>query len=169
MSLALYQRSLELCIFSKSSCWLFSSVPDLDSVTMSVLRLWSTEVCSLWFMSVSKRRWLISDSRWEAGKPAMAGNDTSWTVSRNCLFEVFCWAFLCVVSWQMERGIQRPVLKQALQTAGTLQPFVSTVVWTNWINLSPTKWELYYSHKSSLNAKEHNSVQLTSHSIYTNH
>lgn len=31
----------------------------------------------------------MCDSRWEAGKPAMAGSGTSWTVSRICLFEVF--------------------------------------------------------------------------------
>lgn len=93
---------LELFFFSKSSCWLSAGSLVLI-LLLSVLGLWQSEVLSLWFMSISKRRWLMCDSRWEARKSVMAGNDTSWTVSCNCLFEVFCWEFLCRVSGQMER------------------------------------------------------------------
>lgn len=151
MSPSPYQRHLELCVFFKSRCRMFSSVPDPDSVSfiMSALALWPSEVRSLWFMSVSKRRWLICDSGREAGKPAMAGNDTLWTVSRICLFEVFAEHSS---AWFPDKwkDLFRDtfVLEQALQTAdySTSQSFVSTVAWTNWINLSPTKWELCYSH-----------------------
>lgn len=65
--------------------------PNADSVSAISPRqpLLLSEVCSLWIMSVSKSRWLICDSRWEAGKQAMAENGTSWTVTHICLFEVF--------------------------------------------------------------------------------
>lgn len=133
------------------SCWLFCSVPDSDSVSVvvSLLRLWPSEVRSVWFTSVAETRWLICDSRWEAGKPAMAGNDTSWTVSRICSFEVFAeHPSACFPDKWKDLFKDTFVLEQALQTAdySTLQSFVSTMAWTNWINLSPTKWELFCSH-----------------------
>lgn len=72
---------------------LFINAPDYDSVPVTSCQwcsfLWPSEVHSLGFVTVSKRRWLIRDSRWEAGKPVTAGNDTSLTVSHFCLFEVF--------------------------------------------------------------------------------
>lgn len=103
-------REVRSCaFFSKSSRWMFSRVPDADSVIMSLLALWPCEERSHWFMSVSKRRWLIRDSRWEAGKPAMAENGTSWTVSRVSFVWSICWAFLCMISWQMEGFVQRHI------------------------------------------------------------
>lgn len=49
VSPSLYRRHLELCIFFKSSCWMFSGVPDPDSVSfiVSVLALWPSDVRSL--------------------------------------------------------------------------------------------------------------------------
>lgn len=85
----------------------------------------------------------------EEGKPAMAGNDTLWTISRIRSFEVFAEHSS---AWfpDKRKDLFRDtlVLEQALQTAdySTSQSFVSTIAWTNWINLSPTKWELYSSH-----------------------
>lgn len=139
---------LELFLFSKSSCWMSGCrVPGLDSVTVSArsLAVWSafpSDSCRF------QRRWLMCDSRWEARKSVMAGNDTSWTVSFNCLFEVFCWEFLCRVSWQMERHSKTHwVLWQLLQTAGysSSQSCLLSVALIKWIIFSPMKWELYYS------------------------
>lgn len=75
----------------------------------------------------------------------MAGNDTSWT----CLFEVFAEHSSARYPDKWKTSFKDTlVLEQALQTADyhTSESFVSTVPWTNWINLAPTKWELYYSH-----------------------
>ncbi len=130
MSPSLYQRSLELCVFCKSSCWLLSSVPHPDSISviMSALGLWLSAVRFLRFMSVSKRRWLICDSRWEAGTPATAGNDTSWTISRLCLFEVFAEHSSARSPNKWKDPLRDTfVLEQALQTAdySTSQSFES--------------------------------------------
>lgn len=106
-----YRRHLELCIFFKSSCWMFNGVPDPASVSfiVSVLALWPSEVHSLWFMSVSKRRWLICDSRRESRE---ASDGREWHFMdhlSHALVWSICWAFLCMVSWQMERFIQRHI------------------------------------------------------------
>lgn len=63
------------------------------------------------------------------------------------------------------KDVQRR-LKQALESAGcsTSQPSLSTVAWTKWIKLSPTKQELCHSHSFSLHPKQQNSVQPASHS-----
>lgn len=139
-----------VCIFFKSSCRMFSSVPDPDSVSfiMSVLTLWLSEVRSIWFMSVSKRKWLICDSRRKAGKSEMAGSDTLWAVTCICLFEVFAEHSSAWFPDKRKICSDTFVLEQALQTAdySTSQSSVSTAAWTNWINLSPTKWELCYCH-----------------------
>lgn len=141
-------RSSELCIFSKSSCWMLSWVPDADSVIMSLLALWPCEVRSLWFMSVSKRRWLIRDSRWEAGKPAMAENGTSWTVSRVSSFEVFAEHSSAWFPDKWKDSFKDTlVLEQALQTADCAsQSFVSTIAETNWIKpVSYKVWAILFA------------------------
>lgn len=106
-------------------------------VSARSLAVWSAfPLIHVTFKEEMINMWLQVGSR---GKPAMAENDTSRTVS-NLLVWSICWAFLCMVSWQME-GFDTLVLEQALQTAdySTSQSFVSTTARTNWINLSPTK------------------------------
>lgn len=79
----------------------------------------------------------------------MAGNDSSWTVSRICPFEEFAEHSSAWFPDKWKDSFKDTfVLEQALQTAdySTSQSFVSTRAWANWINLSPTKWDLYYSH-----------------------
>lgn len=131
-------------------CWAVSLILILSLCQRSVSgRL---KCVTLWFRSVSKRRWLICDLRWGAGKLGTAANDSSWTVSAKCLFEDFFFflteRFLRMGSWQTEKRIQRHFLKQVLQTAGcsTLQSFVPAVVWTNWRNPSSKEGELSDSH-----------------------
>lgn len=148
MSPALCQRSLELCIFCKSSCWLFSSVPDSDSasVIMSVLVSGCLKCVSFWFLSVSKRRWLICDSRWEVGT---LSDGWKWHFTdrlSHLLVWSICWTFLCMVSWQMESFVQRHIRFGAGTSNCTSQSFVSTVAWTILTKLSPTMWEVYHSH-----------------------
>lgn len=160
MSPSLYLRSLELQVFCEWRRRMFRAVPwswfcFCHYVSARSLAVW----CVFRFMPVSKRRWLICDSRWKAGKPAMAGNDTSWTVSRICLFEVFAEHSSARFPDKWKNSFRDTlVLEQALQTADyrTSESFVSTVPWTNWINLSPTKRELYYSHYFSQHAKDCN-------------
>lgn len=120
---------------------LFSDDPDSVSALSRQCFLRTSEVCSLWFMSVSKRRWLICDCRREAGEPAIAGNNISRTVPLLVLVWSICWAFLNMVSWQMEGFFfQRHTSFGAGTTICWLQhlrSFVSNIVWTHQSALSP--------------------------------
>lgn len=148
MSPSLCQRSLELCIFCKSSCCPSSWFCFCHYVSARFLAVWGVlPPTHVSFKEEMINMWLQVGSR-------EAGDGWEWHfVDRLSLMPVWriCWAFLCMVSltnWKIHSKTHSFWSRHfKLKTIARRNPsYLPQVAWTNWINLSPTKWELYYSH-----------------------
>lgn len=106
MSPSLYQRSLELCIFCKSSCCPSSWFCFCHYVSARSLAVWGVfppihvsfreEMINMWLQVGSRE----AGDGWERHFVDCLSLMPVWRI---------CWAFLCMVSWQIERFTQRHI------------------------------------------------------------
>lgn len=111
MSLSLHQRSLELCVFFKSKLPVVQQCPLFwfcvcHYVSSLSLAVWSVfTLIHVSFKDKMINMWLQVGSR-------EASDGWEWHLMdglSHLLVWSICWAFLCVVSWQMERFVQRHI------------------------------------------------------------